>query len=69
MNVHTQNGEEDGITEESKFMRIIEADRKIVEMYQQKFICISEQDLKIHGSYNSEAARLLNVSLLRCDPE
>ena len=35
-------------------------------MYQQKFICLGEDDLAIYGDFNSLKARNLDMQLIRC---
>ena len=46
---------------ESAFYPIRNNSKKTVEKYWKKFMCIDKEDMYIHGSYNSDKARLMNI--------
>ena len=60
---HACTREELGLDDEKsgKFYPIRESIRNRVELYWQKFMCINEADMFIHGSYNSKTARPMNI--------
>lgn len=41
----------------------------LVKTYQKKFKCIDPENMKVSGDFNSDTAQLMNMRLIRCDPE
>lgn len=50
----------------SKFKPIHKSSYDYVKLYQEKFVCLNEQDLQISGNVNSKKAKRLQVTLKRC---
>ena len=40
-----------------------------MDFYWKKMLCINKEDARIFGSFDSEAARQLNIQLKRCEGE
>ena len=36
------------------------------ELYQKKFFCPNQEDLRIFGDYNTEKGQLFNVQFIKC---
>ena len=64
---HTCTKEELGLEgDNSRFMPIEERNLRYVQMYQKKLRCISKDEMKVAGDFNSASANLLNMQLQRC---
>ena len=35
-------------------------------MYHKKFLCINKEDMRIYGDFDSNAARLMQIQLVKC---
>ena len=53
----------------SKFMPIHDTSSTYVNLYKNKFQCISQEDLEIYGNFDSKKAKMLKVTLKYCQDE
>ena len=60
------NLESDSEVSQKKFLLPDEQSRPIIDLYQQKFICLDDDNLFIYGDYNSLKARNMDMQLIRC---
>ena len=51
---------------ETVFLPIHETHRDWLELYYPKLLCFKREDLWLHGDYNSQTARMINVQLRKC---
>jgi hypothetical protein len=52
--------------DKSNFFPVVKNNKLDRDTYNKKLLCIDPQDMRINGDFNSDEARMLQISLIKC---